>query len=89
MRSSNSNDDFINYAYGNWLTKKWTREFLRLLKEFCSASIASNKDFRLQGIVKFQIETTSTTFAPWEKFKKVKAYPAINIIKLSKKKWRR
>lgn len=89
MKNLNTNDDFIAYAHGNGHTKKSTREFLRLLKEFVSSSIATEKDFRLQWIVKFQIEKTTTTFEPWKVFRKVKAYPAANIVTLSRKKWKR
>jgi hypothetical protein len=87
MRNLNTSDDFIRYAKNNGLKKYQAKRLLDLLKEFTSASIASNKDFLIRWVVKFQIESTVTTLKPGKTFKKVKAYPAINILKLSRKKW--
>lgn len=89
MKNLNTSIDFIRYAYWNGMKKKDAHEFLRLLKEFVSASIATEKDLLIRWIVKFQIEETVTTFDPGQIFKKVKAYPAQNIILLSRNKWKR
>lgn len=84
MKDYNTSEDFINYAQAHGMTKKSSKEFLNLLRDFCSGSVASNKDFLIRWLVKFQIENTVTTLKPWRVFQKVKAYPAINILQLSK-----
>jgi len=86
MKDCNTSEDFVKYAHAHGISKKSTKEFLSMLREFCSGSVASNKDFLIRWLVKFQIENTVTTLKPWRVFQKVKAYPAINILQLSKKK---
>lgn len=64
MTNSNTSEDFLRYAMSHGHTKKSSKALLRILKEFCEASISNNQDFLIRGLVKFEIHDTTTTLKP-------------------------
>ena len=86
MKSYNTKIDFIRYWKQMWFTLTNMKKFLVMLEDFTASSIANDQEFIIRWLVSFKIENTTTTLKPWKVFKKVKAYPAINILKLSRKK---
>lgn len=64
MKDCNTSEDFLRYAKAHGHTLKQTKEFVDLLREFCSASIANNQNFLIRGLVSFRIQNTVTTLKP-------------------------